>query len=87
MALDEQVVVIYKKQGGETGLQAEDCIRALPSTPKALGVMGIHAVLVLCFSAHPLISGMREMFIVPVVGIMEAALYITQDAGRQVRQS
>ncbi|ODQ52080.1 hypothetical protein SAICODRAFT_136584 [Saitoella complicata NRRL Y-17804] len=38
-------------------------------------------LLVACFSAHPLIQALRERVSIPVIGIMEAALYFARMTG------
>jgi Asp/Glu/hydantoin racemase len=41
------------------------------------------AMLVACFSAHPLIPALRELYSCPVIGIMEASLYASRMLGGQ----
>ena len=38
-------------------------------------------ILVACFSKHPLIDALRELYDVPVIGIMEASLYVARMLG------
>ena len=38
-------------------------------------------MLVACFSKHPLIDALREEYAVPVIGIMEAAMYSARILG------
>ncbi|KKY15889.1 putative carbon-nitrogen hydrolase [Phaeomoniella chlamydospora] len=59
-------------------LSSEACIRALASDPKT---KTFDAILVACFSKHALIEALREELSVPVIGIMEAALYSARMLG------
>jgi Asp/Glu/hydantoin racemase len=43
----------------------------------------VDAMLVACFSAHPLIPALRELFSCPIIGIMEASLYASRMLGGQ----
>ena len=40
-------------------------------------------MLVACYSKHPLIDALRELYDCPVVGIMEASLYVSRMLGRR----
>lgn len=73
-------------------LSAADCFRALhpilsgdaadhPSRPQG---QHFDALLVACFSAHPLVPMLREEFPQPTVGIMEAALYASRMCGERL---
>lgn len=44
----------------------------------------IHAVLVACFSAHPLVPMLRELTTLPIVGIMEAGILYGSQVGGNV---
>ena len=59
-------------------LSAADCFRALVPL---LNMGKFDACLVACFSAHPLITMLREEFTIPTIGIMEAALYASRMCG------
>lgn len=65
-------------------LSAADCFRALypllhpsPGPPPLF----FDALLVACFSAHPLIPMLREEYPQPTIGIMEASLYASRLCG------
>lgn len=61
-------------------LSSADCFRALvPLLRKS--ETSFDGFLVACFSAHPLISMLREEYSQPTVGIMEAALYASRMCG------
>jgi Asp/Glu/hydantoin racemase len=61
-------------------LSSERCIRALREESET---ERFDAMLVACFSAHPLIPALRELYLCPVVGIMEASLYASRMLGGQ----
>ena len=44
----------------------------------------VHAVLVACFSAHPLVPMLRELTTLPIVGIMEAGILYGSQVGGNV---
>jgi len=57
-------------------LSAATCLRVLKPI-----LSSYDAILVACFSAHPLINALREEANVPVIGIMEASLYAARMLG------
>jgi Asp/Glu/hydantoin racemase len=61
-------------------LSSERCIRVLKQDTRPDEYA---AMLVACFSAHPLISALRELYSCPVIGIMEASLYASRMLGGQ----
>ena len=40
-------------------------------------------MVVACFSTHPLIPALRELYSCPVIGVMEVSLYVSRMLGRQ----
>ncbi|KIX09074.1 uncharacterized protein Z518_00152 [Rhinocladiella mackenziei CBS 650.93] len=44
-------------------------------------VQNFDGMLVACFSKHPLIDALRESYDVPIIGIMEASLYVSRMLG------
>jgi len=44
-------------------------------------VQNFDGMIVACFSKHPLIDALRESYDVPVIGIMEASLYVARMLG------
>jgi Asp/Glu/hydantoin racemase len=44
-------------------------------------VQNFDGMLVACFSKHPLIDALRESYDVPIIGIMEAAIYVARMMG------
>ena len=62
-----------------------DAIRStaacVPELARASEISTCDAVLVACYSKHPLIDVLREMLNVPVIGIMEASLYAARMLG------
>jgi Asp/Glu/hydantoin racemase len=61
-------------------MSSERCIRVLKQDS---GTEKYDAMLVACFSAHPLIPALRELYACPVIGIMEASLYASRMLGGQ----
>ena len=64
-------------------LSTEACIRDLSqhSASNNETVRNFDGFLVACFSKHPLIDALREIYDVPVIGIMEASLYVARMLG------
>jgi allantoin racemase len=54
---------------------------ALPAVLSALQQDDIDAIVIACFSAHPLVNMLRELTAVPVVGIMEAGIIMSSQVG------
>lgn len=67
-------------------LSAASTFRALHPllTNRTSSSPSFDALLVACFSAHPLIPMLREEFTLPVAGIMEAALYASRLCGEKL---
>lgn len=65
-------------------LSAADCFRALLPIVHGPSQPPFDAFLVACFSAHPLIPMLREEFIQPCIGIMEASLYASRMCGERL---
>jgi Asp/Glu/hydantoin racemase len=61
-------------------LSSERCIRVLKQDTRPDEYA---AMLVACFSVHPLITALRELYSCPVIGIMEASLYASRMLGGQ----
>ncbi|ETN36800.1 uncharacterized protein HMPREF1541_09078 [Cyphellophora europaea CBS 101466] len=51
------------------------------AAPNNETVQNFDGMLVACYSAHPLIDALRESYDVPVIGIMEASLYVARMLG------
>lgn len=64
-------------------LSTEACLRDLAkhSAPNNETIRNFDGILVACFSKHPLIDALRELYDVPVIGIMEASLYVARMLG------
>ncbi|KAJ5128921.1 uncharacterized protein N7443_006034 [Penicillium atrosanguineum] len=60
-------------------LSSEACLRAIKPIAH-----NYDAFLVACFRAHPLIAVLKEEFIQPVLGIMEAAMYAARILGERM---
>lgn len=60
-------------------LSSAECLRAIIPIASQYD-----AFLVACFSAHPLITALREEVTQPVIGIMEAALYASRMCGAKL---
>ena len=60
-------------------LSTEACIRALSESRDQ--IRRFDAMLVACFSKHPLVDALKEEYAIPVIGIMEAALYTARMVG------
>ena len=64
-------------------MSTETCLRDLAKYSSANGetIQNYDGMIVACYSAHPLIDALRESYDVPVVGIMEASLYVARMLG------
>lgn len=64
-------------------LSTEACLRDLLKHSAANNetIRNFDGILVACFSKHPLIDALRELYDVPVIGIMEASLYVARMLG------
>ncbi|PPJ55953.1 hypothetical protein CBER1_03598 [Cercospora berteroae] len=60
-------------------LSSAACFRALIAPPDLIATHD--AILVACYSAHPLINMLREEFDLPVTGIMESSLLVSRTLG------
>jgi Asp/Glu/hydantoin racemase/predicted amidohydrolase len=66
-------------------LSAAACFRALTQAPQQRQLLSSHdAILVACYSPHPLIDMLREECELPVVGIMEASLLFARTLGSRI---
>ena len=63
-------------------LSSAACFRALVKRPDLIA--SHDAILVACYSNHPLIGMLREEFDLPVIGIMEASLLIARTLGSKI---
>lgn len=64
-------------------LSSAACFRSLIHTHPDL-IPSHDAILVACYSNHPLIGMLREEFDLPVIGIMEASLLVARSMGNQI---
>ncbi|PIA98168.1 N-carbamoyl-D-amino acid hydrolase [Cercospora beticola] len=60
-------------------LSSAACFRSLIAQPDLIATHD--AILVACYSAHPLINMLREEYDLPVIGIMESSLLISRTLG------
>lgn len=64
-------------------MSTEACLRDLAKYSAVNGetIQNFDGIIVACYSAHPLIDALREAYDVPVIGIMEASLYVARMLG------
>jgi Asp/Glu/hydantoin racemase len=64
-------------------MSTEACLRDLAkhAAPNGETIQNFDGLIVACYSAHPLIDALREAYDVPVIGIMEASLYVARMLG------
>jgi Asp/Glu/hydantoin racemase len=64
-------------------MSTEAVLRDLAKNAASNGetVQNFDGMIVACFSKHPLIDALRESYDVPVIGIMEASLYVARMLG------
>ncbi|GIZ38091.1 hypothetical protein CKM354_000151500 [Cercospora kikuchii] len=60
-------------------LSSAACFRSLLAQPDLIATHD--AILVACYSAHPLINMLREEYDLPVIGIMESSLLVSRTLG------
>jgi Asp/Glu/hydantoin racemase len=64
-------------------MSTEACVRDLAkhAAPNGETVQNFDGMIVACYSLHPLVDALREAYDVPVIGIMEASLYVARMLG------
>ena len=83
---DVEVIGFTAPSSGPTAVEGfSDGVMSAAAAAREIISLDTHydAVLVACYSDHPLIKVLREELVVPVVGIMEASLFVARTLGNR----